>query len=68
MGIYSLMLSSTDTTCHNDVLTKEGMFGFCVMSSNELIAFAALTEIEYSSDLRSIIRSFIVFLKFFGVE
>ena len=68
MGIYSLMLSSTDTTCHNDVLTKEGMFGFCVMSSRELIVFAALTDIEYSSDFRSNIKSLIVFLKFFGVE
>ena len=44
------MLSSTDTTCHSDVLTKDGMLGFCVMSSSELIALAALTEIEYSSD------------------
>ena len=66
--IYSLMLSSIDTTCHSDVLTKDGMFGFCVMSSSALIAFAALTEIEYSSDFRSFIKSVIVFLKFFGVE
>jgi hypothetical protein len=66
--IYSLMLSSVDTTCHSDVLTKEGMFGFCVMSSNALMEFAALTAIEYSSDLRSFIKSLIVFLKFFGVE
>ena len=57
------MLSSTDTTCHSDVLTKDGMLGFCVMSSSELIALAALTEIEYSSDLRSIINSLIVFFK-----
>ena len=62
------MLSSIDTTCHSDVLTKDGMFGFCVMSSSALIAFAALTEIEYSSDFRSFIKSVIVFLKFFGVE
>ena len=66
--IYSLILSSTDTTCHKDVITKEGTFGFCVISSSELIAFEALTDIEYSYDFRSIIKSLIVFLKFFGVE
>ena len=63
MGIYSIMLSSTDTACHNEVLTKEGTFGSCVISSSELIAFAALTETEYSSDFNSSIRSVIVFLK-----
>ena len=66
--IYSLILSSTDTACHSAVRTKEGTFGSCVMSSRELIALAALTEIEYSSDFSSVIRSVIVFLKFFGVE
>ena len=62
------MLSSTDTTCHSDVLTKDGMLGFCVMSSSELIALAALTEIEYSSDLRSMIKSLIVFYCFHQQE
>ena len=56
MEIYSLILSSVDTTCHSDVLTKDGMFGFCVMSSSALIAFAALTDIEYSSNYAHIKR------------
>ena len=66
--IYSLMLSSTETTCHSDVLTNDGTFGSCVISSRELIAFAALTEIECSSNFKSLIYSLIVFLKFLGVE
>ena len=68
MEIYSLMLSSTDTACHSDVLTKDGTFASCVISSNELIVLAALTEMEFSSDFRSLSMSRILFLKFLGVE
>ena len=62
------MLSKTDTACHNVVLTNDGTFGSCVMSSKLLIALAALTDIEYSLSCNSTIKSEIVFLKFFGVE
>ena len=62
------MLSSTETACHSEVRTKEGTFGSCVISSRALIALAALTDIEYSSDYNSVISSVIVFLKFLGVE
>ena len=68
MRIYSLMLSSTDTACHNDVRTKDGTFGSCVISSSELMAFDALTAIEYSVEFNPVIRSAIVFLKFLGVN
>jgi len=67
-GIYSLILSNFETACHNCVLTYEGMLGSCVTSSSKLIVFAALTDSEYSSLFKSLIKSEIDFLIVFGVE
>ena len=67
-SIYSLILSNFETACHNCVLTYEGMLGSCVTSSSRLIVFAALTESEYSSLLKSITKSEIDFFIVLGVE
>src|SRR3989338_4561861 len=55
--IYSLMLSSFETACHNCVLTYDGILGSCVTSSNKLIVLLALTDSEYSALFKSVIRS-----------
>ena len=62
------MLSNFETTCHNCVLTYDGMLGSCVISSKRLIVLAALTDNEYSGLFNSTTKSVSDFLIVLGVE